>query len=592
MLVRDGEDDEREQDGDEHDGRRQDEDGLVGEGRYPVLLGEDLDRVGEDLQQARRPDAVGTVAVLPDAQQAALHPDQPGGDRERHDQHPEDDQELPEPLRHGRSSRASGRRARRTSAAPRTEGRRGPPAGRPRRGRGRRRGAAAGAARPIGRATVEGIAGEEAGRLGLGRAEGDVGLGGAFGDAGRVPAERLGAVDVVEGDEQPLALARHEGRRDAVGGEEAPAAPRGVPSAREQTHATRPAVQRPVRLLLELGHAVHRVPAGTPDVRQQRRRDQRPVHAFEREGERRIEVLDRRRLLDGAVGILRRATAEADGLARDAAPGEAEAGAGGRVARPRELGQFLGQGREHLVDRGPGAALGAVEPDEQLAQPAPGVADLVAGREDGEEALRAPLGADVRARGLGPRACGEHGGRSASSCRRRSRTAPRCARSGRRTRRPAPPRRDGRGRCRARAPCRPYPRRRPRTPRRGDGRRAGRGRGCWARAARAGDAPALPAPRRAGPRRAAEPRCRRSRRRPRRRRSTPPRSPAMSAAAWVSGSRRRRRARRRRGRRRPPPPRRARARGRRARRAASGRPARRAWSRAAPGGGASWVRGA
>ena len=48
--------------------------GRVGERRDPVLLDEDLDHVGHDLQQAERADAVGAVAVLPQRQQAPLAP--------------------------------------------------------------------------------------------------------------------------------------------------------------------------------------------------------------------------------------------------------------------------------------------------------------------------------------------------------------------------------------------------------------------------------------------------------------------------------------------------------------------------------------
>ena len=52
------------------------EHGAVGEGRDPVFLGEDLDHVGDHLQQAERADAVGPEAVLEEAEQAPLEPDE------------------------------------------------------------------------------------------------------------------------------------------------------------------------------------------------------------------------------------------------------------------------------------------------------------------------------------------------------------------------------------------------------------------------------------------------------------------------------------------------------------------------------------
>ena len=58
------------------DRRGEDEDGLVREGRDPVLLREDLDHVRDDLEQAEGPDAVGAVAVLQEREQPPLEPDQ------------------------------------------------------------------------------------------------------------------------------------------------------------------------------------------------------------------------------------------------------------------------------------------------------------------------------------------------------------------------------------------------------------------------------------------------------------------------------------------------------------------------------------
>src|SRR5208283_5089622 len=68
-----------------------DEYGPVGEGRYPILLEEDLDHVGEYLGQAEGAYPVGSVAVLPEAEEPALEPYEACGDRQRRDEHGNDD---------------------------------------------------------------------------------------------------------------------------------------------------------------------------------------------------------------------------------------------------------------------------------------------------------------------------------------------------------------------------------------------------------------------------------------------------------------------------------------------------------------------
>ena len=79
---RDRHDRERQQHGhDDHRGRH-DEHRPIGERRDPVFLGEDLDRVGDHLQQAERPHAVRPVAVLPERKQSPLHPDEAGRERQ------------------------------------------------------------------------------------------------------------------------------------------------------------------------------------------------------------------------------------------------------------------------------------------------------------------------------------------------------------------------------------------------------------------------------------------------------------------------------------------------------------------------------
>src|SRR5690606_41804014 len=58
------------------DGGGQDENRLVGDGRHPVLLDEDLDHGGDPLEHPEGPHAVGTVPVLPEPEQAPLDPGQ------------------------------------------------------------------------------------------------------------------------------------------------------------------------------------------------------------------------------------------------------------------------------------------------------------------------------------------------------------------------------------------------------------------------------------------------------------------------------------------------------------------------------------
>jgi hypothetical protein len=48
----------------------------VRKGRHPVVLGQQLEHVGQHLVHAQRAQAIGAEAVLPDAQQPALEPGQ------------------------------------------------------------------------------------------------------------------------------------------------------------------------------------------------------------------------------------------------------------------------------------------------------------------------------------------------------------------------------------------------------------------------------------------------------------------------------------------------------------------------------------
>ena len=72
-----------------HEGGGEDEHGFVGEGGYPVLLREDLYRVGDHLEEAQGAHPVGSVAFLEVAQEAALEPD---GHR-RHDEGSDEEEE-------------------------------------------------------------------------------------------------------------------------------------------------------------------------------------------------------------------------------------------------------------------------------------------------------------------------------------------------------------------------------------------------------------------------------------------------------------------------------------------------------------------
>src|SRR6185437_652736 len=72
-----------------------------GEGRNPIFFGEDLHHVGDDLQQPEGADAVGAIPVLPQAQQAALEPDQSGGNVEGSKQNAQQRPEGVGALKHG-----------------------------------------------------------------------------------------------------------------------------------------------------------------------------------------------------------------------------------------------------------------------------------------------------------------------------------------------------------------------------------------------------------------------------------------------------------------------------------------------------------
>ncbi len=78
-------------------GGAEDEDRLVREGRDPVLLGEVLDRVGDDLEQAQRADPVRPRALLQEAQEPPFEPYAEGGDdedAEEDDQNARRDREI------------------------------------------------------------------------------------------------------------------------------------------------------------------------------------------------------------------------------------------------------------------------------------------------------------------------------------------------------------------------------------------------------------------------------------------------------------------------------------------------------------------
>ena len=83
----DGDGDERAGEGD--DGREDEERALDGEG-HQVFLEEELDAVGERLQQAEGADAGGAPAVLHAAEDLALEQHRVGDRRQRDDEHDDD----------------------------------------------------------------------------------------------------------------------------------------------------------------------------------------------------------------------------------------------------------------------------------------------------------------------------------------------------------------------------------------------------------------------------------------------------------------------------------------------------------------------
>ncbi len=71
-----------------------------------------LDHVGDDLQQAERTDPVRPVAVLEEAQQAALEPGQAGGEPNQHDQDAEGVRDAAGQFTHGGRPRRQPHRSR------------------------------------------------------------------------------------------------------------------------------------------------------------------------------------------------------------------------------------------------------------------------------------------------------------------------------------------------------------------------------------------------------------------------------------------------------------------------------------------------
>src|SRR6056297_444344 len=107
----DGNDDERQQQGGKGNHRCQQEQWPVGKRRNPVFLEKDLDHVRYQLKSSERPDAVGTVAVLPQPQQATLDDGQHRAQEDRAQQNhqglehgPEDGQPFGTQPAHARTS--------------------------------------------------------------------------------------------------------------------------------------------------------------------------------------------------------------------------------------------------------------------------------------------------------------------------------------------------------------------------------------------------------------------------------------------------------------------------------------------------------
>src|SRR5512143_2109260 len=113
-----GDDGEGHQDGRDDDGRGQDEDRPVGERRHPVFLEEELDHIGQHLEDAEGADPVGAIALLPEAEQAALQPDEARGDPQRHGQDADDGQDHLQGEAHGFLTALIRPRAGRSSPSP------------------------------------------------------------------------------------------------------------------------------------------------------------------------------------------------------------------------------------------------------------------------------------------------------------------------------------------------------------------------------------------------------------------------------------------------------------------------------------------
>ena len=91
-IRRSGHDGEPQQHRGDQDQRRQHENRSIGKGWHPVILGEELDDIGDDLRAAKRTETVRSEPVLPETEQSTFPPDQQPGCDHGAEEHRQDQQ--------------------------------------------------------------------------------------------------------------------------------------------------------------------------------------------------------------------------------------------------------------------------------------------------------------------------------------------------------------------------------------------------------------------------------------------------------------------------------------------------------------------
>src|SRR5262245_45326405 len=396
--------------------RGDDEDRFVGEWRDPILLGENLDHIGQNLQQSERADAVRPIPVLPQGQQPSLQPDQAGADGHRDEEHAKDDQQRLNDFIHTRklTERCIAESVPRAvaSVAP-TEGylpetRSLPLAvltqlyssptrqSRPRQfAQAGRQSCHASRQRRMksdGQAIDRAVQNQfdlfsliHAQRVRGVRVQRQIRLRRPLRDAVRQGAERLRVEDVIERRDQPYVVARSRRRRRLVDVCR-PLHLRGI----DQVPARIAAAQRPAHFALELVERLHGVPTRRPEASDERRR-RLALITLHREGERRVGVIWRLRLVNRDVREHRRAPAVTLWLSRYFLALDAEVRRGRDFQDRLEDRKLARNRRSDVIQVVPYRGLFAPGGDHQVAQPAPALTNLALGRKDLVEALRAPF---------------------------------------------------------------------------------------------------------------------------------------------------------------------------------------------------------